>query len=81
MVHLLLLLLPLQMGRDGYKDVDYVLTTRELGRLLRFQKIDMASLPQEEYDNPMGTGSGGGPGSTAAAAAAAAACCCCVFVY
>jgi hypothetical protein len=24
-----------QMGRSGYKDVDYVLTTRELGRLFR----------------------------------------------
>jgi NADH-quinone oxidoreductase subunit G/NADP-reducing hydrogenase subunit HndD len=46
------------MGRDGYKDVDYVLTTRELGRLFRFNKINMASLPAEKYDSPMGTGSG-----------------------
>jgi hypothetical protein len=27
----------LQMGRSGYKDVDYVLTTRELGRLFRWE--------------------------------------------
>ncbi|WIA24002.1 hypothetical protein OEZ85_013628 [Tetradesmus obliquus] len=49
-----------EMGRDGYKDIDHVLTTRELGRMFRFQHIDMASLPKDSYDDPMGTGSGAG---------------------
>lgn len=35
-----------------------MLTTRELGRLFRYNKINMASLPSEHYDSPMGTGSG-----------------------
>lgn len=46
------------MGRSGYRDVDYVLTTRELGRLFRYNKINMASLVNAKYDSPMGTGSG-----------------------
>lgn len=32
------------MGRDGYKDVDIVLTTRELARLIRRRKIDFTHL-------------------------------------
>jgi iron only hydrogenase large subunit-like protein len=40
------------------RDVDYVLTTRELGRLFRYNRVDMASLKSEHYDSPMGTGSG-----------------------
>lgn len=49
-----------EMGRNGCRDVDFVLTTRELGRLFRHNRINMASLPNEAYDSPMGTGSGGG---------------------
>lgn len=38
------------MGRDGYKDVDIVLTTRELARLIRRRKIDFPSLePIQPY--------------------------------
>jgi NADP-reducing hydrogenase subunit HndD len=38
------------MGRDGYKDVDIVLTTRELGRLIRRHGIDFTSLsPMEPF--------------------------------
>ena len=47
------------MGRKGYRDVDYVLTTRELGRLFRYNKVNMASLTADKYDSPMGTGTGG----------------------
>ena len=32
------------MGRDGYKDVDIVLTTRELARLIKRRKIDFRNL-------------------------------------
>ena len=38
------------------KDVDVVLTTRELDRLLR--GTDVAALPEEDFDQPLGVGSG-----------------------
>ena len=38
------------------KDVDVVLTTRELDRLLR--GTDVAALPEEEFDQPLGVGTG-----------------------
>jgi NADP-reducing hydrogenase subunit HndD len=38
------------MGRDGYRDVDIVLTTRELGRLIRRRGIDFKHLsPMEPF--------------------------------
>ncbi|MCF7932260.1 MAG: [FeFe] hydrogenase, group A, partial [Acholeplasmataceae bacterium] len=38
------------MGRDGYRDVDIVLTTRELGRLIRRRGIDFKNLsPMEPF--------------------------------
>ncbi len=40
------------------KDVDIALTTRELGRLLRH--VDAASLPEEDFDQPLGTATGAG---------------------
>ncbi len=40
------------------KDVDLVLTTREFTRMLREKGIDAASLPEAEFDSPLGTGSG-----------------------
>ena len=44
----------------GIKDVDYVLTTREICRLIKAEQIDVASLPEEEFDSPLGEGSGAG---------------------
>lgn len=41
-----------EMGRDGYRDVDYVLTTRELARIIRRKGIDFANL---ENSKPFGT--------------------------
>ncbi len=40
------------------RDVDMVLTTREIGRLLRSVHVDIASLPEEEFDQPLGIGTG-----------------------
>ncbi len=40
------------------KDVDFVLTTREFDRLLRSQLIRPDELEEEEFDSPLGTGSG-----------------------
>ena len=42
------------------KDVDVVLTTRELGRLLRSRGADFSLLPEEDFDQPLGTASGAG---------------------
>ena len=41
-------------------DVDAVLTTRELGRLIRACHIDADSLEEEEFDTPLGLGTGAG---------------------
>ena len=40
--------------------VDYVLTTRELGRLIKMRKIDFATLPDEEFDPALGIATGAG---------------------
>lgn len=40
------------------KDVDVVLTTRELVSQIRALGIDIASLPEEEFDSPLGEGTG-----------------------
>ena len=54
-----------ECGRDdqsasGYPDVDYALTTRELGRMIETAGIAFNMLPDEEFDNPLGEGSGAG---------------------
>ena len=40
-----------QLITNGMKDVDAVLTTRELGRLIRRSGINFAKLPDEDFDN------------------------------
>ncbi|MCL6581559.1 MAG: [FeFe] hydrogenase, group A [Firmicutes bacterium] len=47
-----------EMRDSGYKDVDVVLTTRELGRMFKEAGIVLDSLPDEEYDPPMGLSTG-----------------------
>jgi iron-only hydrogenase group A len=47
-----------EMHSSGYKDVDYVLTTRELGRMITEAGIDFMSLPDGEQDAPMGMSTG-----------------------
>ncbi len=47
--------------RDEMKgDVDFVLTTRELGRLIMQEGIDFNSLKDEEFDSALGLGTGAG---------------------
>ncbi|MCC8045259.1 MAG: iron hydrogenase small subunit [Clostridiales bacterium] len=41
-------------------DVDVVLTTREVDRLIRAEQIRPEMLPEEEFDMPLGVGSGAG---------------------
>lgn len=47
-----------EMQDSGYWDVDYVLTTRELARMIREAGIDFARLEHEEYDDPLGISTG-----------------------
>lgn len=47
-----------EMNSSGFKDVDYVLTTRELARMIREAGVDFASLPEGKYDRWMGASSG-----------------------
>ncbi|MBP3722207.1 MAG: iron hydrogenase small subunit [Selenomonadaceae bacterium] len=49
-----------EMGRDGMRDVDIVLTTRELIKLIKYVGISFNELPESEFDSPLGTGSGAG---------------------
>lgn len=41
---------PEQKGADGVKDVDVVLTTRELGQLIKAYGVDFENLPDSEFD-------------------------------
>ncbi len=47
-----------EMNVGGTRDVDAVLTTRELGRMLREAGVDFAALPEEDYDRPFGISTG-----------------------
>jgi NADP-reducing hydrogenase subunit HndD len=52
-----------ERGRDefavnGNPDVDIVLTTRELAYFLKLFNVDLNSLPEEEFDQPMGESTG-----------------------
>ena len=47
-----------EMNDSGFKDVDYVLTTRELGKMIKQAGIDFVNLPDEEMDNPFGISTG-----------------------
>jgi NADP-reducing hydrogenase subunit HndD len=47
-----------EMNSSGVQDVDVVLTTRELGRMIKQAGIDFVSLPDDTMDAPLGLGSG-----------------------
>ncbi len=47
-----------EMGRDGYRDVDANLTTRELARMIRQAGIDFVHLPDEDFDDVLGESTG-----------------------
>ena len=42
------------------RDVDMVITTREFAKMLRRYRIDVASLPEENFDDPLGESTGAG---------------------
>ncbi|MEW6522688.1 MAG: NADH-dependent [FeFe] hydrogenase, group A6 [Bacillota bacterium] len=47
-----------EMNSSGHRDVDVVLTTRELGRMIREAGIQFENLPNEDYDDPLGISTG-----------------------
>ncbi len=54
-----------EVGRDGQNaagvpDVDYAITTRELGRMIQKAGIDFCAMEDGEFDNPFDIGSGAG---------------------
>jgi NADH-quinone oxidoreductase subunit G/NADP-reducing hydrogenase subunit HndD len=49
-----------EMNASGYQDVDIVLTTRELGKLLKSCGVDFATIKPQAYDPIMGIGTGAG---------------------
>lgn len=49
-----------EMGSGQWRDVDVVLTTRELARMIRQAGLNFRQLPDEEYDAPLGMASGAG---------------------
>lgn len=49
-----------ELSHNGLQDVDIVLTTRELARMIKEAGIDFAKLPDEEFENPFGAATGAG---------------------
>lgn len=47
-----------ELSNDGYQNVDAVLTTRELGAMIKQAGIDFVNLPDEKFDEPMGYSTG-----------------------
>ncbi|MEZ0536106.1 NADH-dependent [FeFe] hydrogenase, group A6 [Caldicellulosiruptoraceae bacterium PP1] len=49
-----------ELKASGYNDVDAVLTTRELARMIKEAGIDFVNLEDSNFDDPMGEASGAG---------------------
>lgn len=49
-----------ELGTKELRDVDYVLSTRELGRMIKLFGIDFNNLEEGNFDNLMGQSSGAG---------------------
>ena len=47
-----------EMINDGLDNVDAVITTRELARMIKQANIDFANLEETDFDNPMGEATG-----------------------
>lgn len=47
-----------ELSSNGYPDVDAVLTTRELAKMIKEAAIDFKELPERQFDDPMGEASG-----------------------
>ena len=49
-----------ELGHDGLQDVDEVITTRELARMIKEAGIDFVNLPDGEFDSLLGESTGAG---------------------
>jgi len=49
-----------EMNASGFRDVDAELSTRELAQMLFQAGLDLRTLPEEEFDSPLGYASGAG---------------------
>lgn len=49
-----------ELQKSGFRDNDYVLTTKELAQWMREEKLDLKSLKPSVFDTWMGRGSGAG---------------------
>ncbi len=49
-----------EFATDGNPDVDYSITTREMAQLIKSANIEFNTLPDEDFDNPMGESTGAG---------------------
>jgi len=49
-----------EMRDSGHKDVDYVLTTREVAMMIRQAGVNFLDLPESKYDSIMGESTGAG---------------------
>ena len=47
-----------EMEVEGIRDVDFVLTTRELARMIKQANIDFDKLEEQQFDDPMGEATG-----------------------
>lgn len=47
-----------ELSASGYPDVDVVLTTRELGRMIKQAGIDFVKLPDDKFDDMLGDSTG-----------------------
>jgi iron-only hydrogenase group A len=47
-----------KVSEKPFWDVDWALTTRELARMIRSAGIDLAGLPEEDFDDPLGRSTG-----------------------
>lgn len=47
-----------EFAADGVRDVDAVITTQELAKMIRAYGLDFANLPDEDWDQPLGESTG-----------------------
>ena len=49
-----------ELSNNGFSDVDCVITTRELARMIKYANIRFEDLEDSEFDNPLGISTGAG---------------------
>ncbi len=49
-----------ELSNKGVSDVDIVITTRELAKMIKEAGINFESLPESDFDNPLGESTGAG---------------------